>query len=242
MSTMNINTVQNVPIEYETASLRLRIIAFIIDQIILFSTLFILLFIVTASSASNQGYFLLLINLPIYLFYTPVFEIFNNGQTPGKAAMRLRVIKTDGTIPAITDYILRWTFRLVDIFFSTGIIAAVSVSSSQINQRIGGYVSNTMVIKKTSDRSYNINDVTSMNLKTDTTTFDKTALQSFTESEMLLFKEAADHYEKFPNPGTNQALEEAANIIKSKLNTTNNSVHNLNFIRLAIKEYVISTR
>lgn len=239
---MHINTVQNVPIEYETASLRMRFLAYAVDQFILIGFLIVLTLTIVSLSATNEGYFFLLIHLPIYLFYTPAFEIFNNGQTPGKAIMKLRVIKTNGTIPSATDFILRWVFRLIDIIFSTGIIAAAAISSSPINQRLGGYMSNTMVIKKTADKTYNINDVASMNLSNEALTLDKTGLQTFTEDEMLLFKETADHYEKLPNIYTSKALEEAASIIKNRLNIHDNTLHNLNFIRLAIKEYVVATR
>lgn len=242
MNTMHINTVQNVPIEYETASLRLRCIAYLIDQVILLGFLLILSALIASSGAVNQGYIFLLVNLPIYLFYTPAFEILNNGQTLGKAAMRMRVIKTDGTIPTLTDYILRWSFRLIDIIFSTGIVAATAVSSSPINQRVGGYVSNTMVIKKTADKTFNIQEVKALNRNKKEVTFDETALQTFTEDQMLLFKDTADHFEKFPNKNTRKALDEAASIMKSKLNTADQELHNLNFIRLVIKEYVMVTR
>lgn len=240
---MNINTFQNVAIEYETASLRLRGIAFAIDQVILFSALFIISALIYSNvPARNQDYAFILINLPLYLFYTPTFEILNNGQTPGKAAMRLRVIKTDGSIPAVTDYILRWCFRLIDIFFSTGIVAAVSITSSPINQRLGGYVSNTMVIKKSSDRFYRLEEILSMNKESLKTKYDHDALLNFTEEEMLTFKEAADRYEKYPNPDTQRALHLAVEIMTNRLGIKEPKEHPIHFIRSVIKDYVIATR
>ncbi len=45
--------------------------------------------------------------------------------------MRLKVVKISGEEAGLTDYITRWTFRLVDIHFSLGSIAGMLISSSQ---------------------------------------------------------------------------------------------------------------
>ena len=55
------------------------------------------------------------------IFYLPVFlyevltETFFNGQTFGKKARNIRVIKLDGSEATVGNFIIRWLFRFIEI-------------------------------------------------------------------------------------------------------------------------------
>ncbi len=122
MKTIDIRTTQNVTISYELAEVRDRILAFILDVIVKSVGLLILwwLFIslVSEVDSTTSQYFAYIIIIPLAAFYTLFFEIWLNGQTPGKKLLKIKVIKLDGKQPEFYDYLIRWTFRIIDIVLS----------------------------------------------------------------------------------------------------------------------------
>jgi len=58
----------------------------------------------------------ILFSLPA-LVYHPVCEIFMNGQSFGKKAVRAQVIAADGGQPSLSQYLIRSMFRLADMPF-----------------------------------------------------------------------------------------------------------------------------
>jgi uncharacterized RDD family membrane protein YckC len=150
--TTSIRTAQNVIIEYEVATVWDRIVAFIIDSLIMISYIFFVSFIF-GSIASNSdfswfsGAMLVVLFLPI-MFYSLLFEIFNNGQSPGKLVMNTQVVSLSGDPVTIGQYFLRWLFRLIDFHFFSTIVAVIVVAVSEKGQRIGDHVAGTTVISK----------------------------------------------------------------------------------------------
>jgi len=80
-------------------------------------------------------------------FYDLVAEIFFNGQSVGKYAMKIKVVSLDGSRPTLGQYFLRWVFRLLDFGITFGIGAVISVAISEKKQRIGDIVAGTTLIK-----------------------------------------------------------------------------------------------
>src|SRR5690606_7183043 len=145
MKNIEIKTTLNVVLQYELASLRDRILAFLIDFVImLFSILMLFAFANRIFDGTAMEVVGTLI-FSLFMFYSLAFEVLNNGQSPGKMAMRIRVVKTTSGRPKFADLAARWVFRLVDIYFSLGGIASVLIASSSKGQRIGDIVANTAV-------------------------------------------------------------------------------------------------
>jgi uncharacterized RDD family membrane protein YckC len=150
-----IQTSQNVSLNIEAASLGDRIIATLIDSLIRFAYVFfvIMIFGFASSGFSNISiFFVVLMGLP-YIFYHLLFEIFNQGQTPGKKALELQVATLDGSPVTIRSYILRWLFRLIDFQLFSGLVAVIAVAVSDKNQRLGDMVAGTTVVKRRTSRS-----------------------------------------------------------------------------------------
>lgn len=135
MKTKQINTTQNVTINFKLASVGQRLMAFILDNIIKISYVYLIyevfsfkwLGVVMHNDYWSAKAVDILVFLPITV-YTLISEILMNGQTLGKKVMSIKVIKEDGFKPSITDYIIRWFMRLVDFnFFMLIVVYAFSL-------------------------------------------------------------------------------------------------------------------
>lgn len=142
---ISIQTTQNVTIEHDKAGVGNRVLAFMIDLAII-----ILFSLAIGYIMDNVGWFdSQWINI---LFYFPVFfydlymEILNHGQSVGKMALGLRVVRLDGTSPTIGGYILRWILRPIDVMLS-GSIAIICIALTENGQRLGDIAAGTTVVK-----------------------------------------------------------------------------------------------
>ncbi len=157
-SGIEVQTAQNVSIELEKASLKDRIFAQVIDNIIkiLYILLLVLIGFLFFSSQktldyldSDLGVAIFLISVFVlllpYLFYTPFFESINAGQTPGKKVMKIKVVMVDGSPLRFSAVLLRWLLLIFDRLFY-GIPGIISILNSPKGQRIGDMVAKTGVI------------------------------------------------------------------------------------------------
>jgi uncharacterized RDD family membrane protein YckC len=242
MRHIDITTTQNVTIKYELAGLQSRFNAFLIDMIILYFTVIILTAIIAPALPGNliSIYFYLFV-LPVLFFYILVSEILMDGQTLGKKALKIKVVRLDGKMPSTMDYIIRWAFRLVDILFSLGGIAAILISSTDKSQRLGGIVSNTTVIKLKSSNSIGFEYINKLS-QTISHEPKYIGVRQFNESEMLLVKSVVDRYRKFGNKAHQQALNETVQSIMSRLKIESEPKNKVEFLNQVIKDYIVLTR
>jgi uncharacterized RDD family membrane protein YckC len=150
MEKITIETTQNVSIEYEVASLGDRIVATILDGLIIFGyyiTIMIILGLIGRSLFYGGGFTILfiIIVLPV-MFYPLLCETFMNGQSFGKRARKIRVIRMDGRQATFGNYLLRWLIGMVEINFY-GIIALITIVLNGKGQRLGDLAAGTTVIK-----------------------------------------------------------------------------------------------
>ena len=115
MGKINFISAQHVEIEYEIASVVQRIAAYVIDTIILSVYLFIVFMAVQFDDFfTNFGtwlfFMLLLAKLP-WVLYQPVLEYLTGGQTIGKMALGIRVVRINGERVGWREVMLRWLFR-----------------------------------------------------------------------------------------------------------------------------------
>jgi len=146
-----LNTAQNVNLELKLANLGTRIAAFLIDAIIKFGYIMSIIFLASVSGMVSNPWLLSLFYIPV-MFYTLLFEVFREGQTPGKKAQNIKVVSADGAPVSISQYILRWLFCVIDFYLLTGSIALVSIGISSKNQRLGDKIANTLVVSTRQER------------------------------------------------------------------------------------------
>ena len=146
MQTIQVRTTQNVFIHYPLASVGDRILAYLLDQIILIVYSIAVGVLLYNLDVDQWWVWSLIIGLP-WLFYSLLFEIFMNGQSPGKSVMNIKVIRLNGTPPTIGDYILRWIFRFIDFWIFSGAVALILIAVGGKGQRLGDVVAGTTVVK-----------------------------------------------------------------------------------------------
>lgn len=108
MDNFQIETAQNISIYQNVASVGDRILAFIVDGFIigLYAVISSLALAGTGLDGSGQWVYYVVMGLPSLLYYI-LWESLYNGQTPGKAALQIRVVKLDGSRPAFAEYLIR---------------------------------------------------------------------------------------------------------------------------------------
>jgi len=146
MQTVLVRTTQNVFIEYPIASVGDRILAYFIDRLILILYSLAVGALLVQLDVERWYVWLILLGIP-WLFYNLAFEIFMNGQGPGKRMMKIQVVQLNGTTPTIGNYILRWIFAFIDFYILSGAIAVVCIALGGKGQRLGDMVAGTSVVK-----------------------------------------------------------------------------------------------
>ncbi|WP_149240607.1 RDD family protein [Dyadobacter sp. 32] len=148
---LQIETAQNVGVDYEVASVGDRILAQFIDYAIYFVWLLAVIAVVGIANSAGRGLgstwiMTGAIILPV-LLYPLLCEYFLNGQTVGKMALKIRVIKLDGSKATLSAYLLRWLLSIVDIGFFSGMIAVLTIAINGKGQRVGDIAAGTTVVK-----------------------------------------------------------------------------------------------
>lgn len=144
MQGVSIQTTQNIQLEYELAGIGERILAFVIDILVILS--FGLLFSFFADIVGLQQSLLLnsIFGIIAYL-YRFISEISFNGQTVGKMVLSIKVVKLDGSSPSVAAYFLRWLLEIFDFFFVG--LGVVCIILTKNGQRLGDLVAGTTVVK-----------------------------------------------------------------------------------------------
>lgn len=149
MDNFQIETAQNVTIHQNVAHLGTRIGSYLIDGFIIsiYTISIILFFDWLEIDIFQQWSFSLILGLPIF-FYSLIFEILWDGQTPGKRYNKIRVVKLDGSKPTLGSYLLRWILRIFDISMTSGSVAMLSILLNGKGQRLGDLAAGTTVISE----------------------------------------------------------------------------------------------
>ena len=264
MQKLKLKTDQNVPIEVELASIGQRLLAVLLDLVILMayllimSLLILLIFATNFNLFTNQSYdfwtimFTVVVYLPFAL-YTPLMEYFTKGQTIGKMALGIRVTKVNGENAKFKDYFTRWLFRPYELYIFMfafgGAIALIASfffdtligSISSKNQRIGDFMANTVVVRKKPKRIYTVRDVLALsNHKNYTPTY--TGVSIYTDEDMMLVKNVISRVENYKNQATKLLAVELADKIADDLNLEEKPKKKLKFLKTILNDYIVLTR
>ncbi len=130
MATTDIITGQFVRISQTPASIGDRVVARLIDMLVLFCYLF---------SA-----------IEFYNFYGVSANrtaewLIPHGQTIGKHIRHMRTVKVDGSTPTMGALLLRWMLNLIDIYFYC--IGLLFIACTRKHQRLGDLAAGTMVVQ-----------------------------------------------------------------------------------------------
>jgi uncharacterized RDD family membrane protein YckC len=169
MSLIQINTPFNIDLEFEIAEFHKRLLAYIIDFLLLVFYLFCMKELLYSGFKLERdevvGLDILVISMPMFL-YSLCTELWMKGQTVGKKVLGIRVISLEGGEPTFGQYLMRWITRVWEwpflfgyVAFNAiaipiytlitaflGIIVVIIVAVNGKNQRLGDMAANTAVV------------------------------------------------------------------------------------------------
>ncbi len=143
---IKVQTAQYVPIEYEAASTGERIAAFLLDLTLQFAYVYLASKFFSSARVYDATWYIPFVVVP-FVCYPLISETMFNGQTPGKAVMKIRVVKLDGSSPGFTSYFMRWILGWFENWVLLGIPSLIATASNARGQRLGDMAAGTAVIR-----------------------------------------------------------------------------------------------
>ena len=245
MRTIDIRTTQNVTIEYELATVGDRIFAYMIDMLIIATVhTFLASIFISAFDITDDGMYAFIYGfLPFFelILYHFFMELLANGQSLGKKAMGIQVVRMDGQQPTIGDFLLRSVFLIVDVVFSFGIIAVLLTSSSDRRQRLGDLTANTTVIKVKQNLRFLLSDILKINTLDDYEP-QYSDVKKLSEQDMLLIKNVLNRHSEFKNEAHKKVILEVVKKVKEKLDIVEVPKDKIEFLKTLLRDYIVLTR
>jgi uncharacterized RDD family membrane protein YckC len=237
MQTIEINTSQNVKIEYQLAGLAHRAFAYLIDLAVILILWVIYYNTFEPEMLIGVSFSTVLVWL-FFIFYSLLSEVFGNGQSIGKFAMGIKVIKMNGDELEFYDYFGRWTLRFIDVYFSLGIIAAIMIVSNRNGQRLGDLIGGTTVIKKRSTFGFQLSDILKLNQKDrETYNFEYPMARRLEEKDVLLIKSLIYRKHSYNNLAHKEAMDMMVKRVADQIPSDKEG-----FLNKIMTEYIILTR
>jgi uncharacterized RDD family membrane protein YckC len=188
----NIGTPEGVELRLPVAGLAPRSLAWLLDALIKFLSLAVISIILETLGDLGTGIYLLLVFVLLW-FYNVLFEVFNHGTTPGKHALGLRVMNTNGTPVGWSGSLIRNLIRFIDVLPGCYAFGCAAVLLSRQFQRLGDLAAGTIVVyapKQTARGKHG--DASPVPLKAHLSLDEQQAIVSFGERASLLNTERAE--------------------------------------------------
>ena len=240
MNYIQINTSQNVNLNFQVASIGKRILAFFLDWVfkgayIAVISYFVFEILRIDRLLSDLDVFSILAIITIIyspvVFYSLISESLLEGQTLAKKIMNIKVIKIDGYQAKFSDYLIRWFFALIDIYFSNGIVGVVSFLLNKKTQRLGGIASGTAVIDL--KNNININHTILQEVAVDyKPEFQQVLL--LTDNDMQIIK---THYQEAIRRKDFKVIKKLASKVKETIQVKETKLNDKAFLERIIKDY-----
>ncbi len=247
MKTIEIKTTQNVTIEYELATLWERFLAFLIDALCV-AVMYIILSALVLNNLFGEledinWIISVVVALPmiLFIFYQLLSEVLADGQSWGKKAIGIKVVRLDGQEPGLSDYLLRAVFHFVDTFLSITALAALFISSSAQRQRLGDMTANTSVVRIKFSLRFRLEDILKINSLQDYEP-EYPEVRRLSEQDMLLIKNIISRYRKHQNKAHKQVVEELVARIRQQLDIAEIPRDRIAFLKTLIRDYIVLTR
>ncbi|GAB6012355.1 RDD family protein [Viscerimonas tarda] len=200
---IQIQTTQNVTLDMRAAGLGPRILATLLDGLFIMIW-FIVWLVIILYSFSNEDimvWLFLIACLPV-VFYDLLFEIFNNGQSPGKKILKIKVVNIDGTTPSVGSYLIRWLFRLVDFTLTNSILAVVLVAATEKSQRLGDILAKTTVISLKPEAGSYQPSIPDLDFHDNYTVVYSDVLEKLTDKDIATIRAVLENYRYNSDPDT----------------------------------------
>ncbi len=163
----SIDTPEQVALQFPLAGVGSRFLALLIDLAIQIGANILLVLIVAVALAASARtgalnrmsdtagkWFvagIILVYFLLYWGYFSLFEAFQNGQTPGKRVLKIRVIKDSGRQITFFEALARNLLRVVDALPGVYLVGVISILLTKSNKRLGDLIADTLVVHERVD-------------------------------------------------------------------------------------------
>jgi uncharacterized RDD family membrane protein YckC len=247
--TIEITTTQNVTIEYELAELRERFFALLIDTLVMIAFWIGLVFLtLSVIKGTGMGRFWeqILASFPIWylLVYNFSCETLLNGQTIGKRAQNIKVVRLDGNPVGLSDILLRAVLQLLDYLLTLGALGALLISTTERRQRLGDMAAGTTVVRLAKGSKMSLYDI--LNIQSlENYTPQYSQVKQLSEEDMLFIKSVIQRYQQHRNGSHEDAVESLFQHLKTVLEIQidlHSTPAQIDFLKTLIKDYIVLTR
>lgn len=234
MQNLHVETGQNVIIKQDLANVGERIGAQLLDYVIIFAYVIVISLISEKGfNSSDSDVFMVISLIPVF-FYSFLSETFMQGQSLGKKALKIKVVKVDGSQAGIGSYLVRWLFRIIDVNFLYGIVAIITISVNGKGQRLGDIVAKTSVISL--KRKKKIEDTIYVDVPEDYH-LQYPGAELLNDSDIKTIKDVIMQYKKdVTAPVASSMLKKTFEAVKKKTEVVTKEVPLL-FLEAIIKDY-----
>lgn len=245
---ITIETPEKIRFTYHLAEVGTRIASYIVDEIIQFLIVLVIAiplitggFIGSSHWSENinniTAAFLMIMAFLLRWFYFVFFEVVMEGQSPGKRAMRIRVIRDNGDSLDFETIVLRNFLRAVDSFpivpLTGGFIALIDAKG----RRLGDIVANTVVVNEIEfnltlpDFSVRLSHAEKDDLRY------AYANKRLSENELYIIRRFLNEYDKLPNLKKLEIADNLAGQVRKRLGIEEDTTHSLLFLERIYKQH-----
>ena len=194
---LSIETPEQIKISYSVAGIGSRFYAALIDLALLIPVLAVGYYVIIRAildlDESFGNWLAALAGIATFVLqwgYYMVFEIATNGQSPGKRALGLRVIKAQGYPISFSDSAIRNIVRIVDMLpFAYG-AGLLTMLLNKNWQRLGDLAAGTLVVKEGAKASLRPEKTQAVNVKKSTFVYaDWIKPERVTDAELTAIQE-----------------------------------------------------
>ncbi|MEM8994694.1 MAG: RDD family protein [Acidobacteriota bacterium] len=140
-------TPEGVTLTFPVAGPPIRMMAWLVDVLIILLIQFVFSIALAAFGAVGSGIYLLIV-FAVTWFYSVYFEVFHDGSTPGKRQMGLQVVMDDGTPISVVPSVIRNLLRTADFLPAFNAAALVTMTLDRDFRRLGDLAAGTLVIHR----------------------------------------------------------------------------------------------
>lgn len=185
----HVQTPEGIELQLKIAGFWPRSLAWLLDFLIRAIIYFVLAMILTQFDKLGTGLFLILIFV-LEWFYPVLFEVNNQGMTPGKSMLGIQVVNVDATPVNWTPSLIRNILRTVDFLPLLYGLGFLTMLLNQRFQRLGDLAAGTLVVyKPIKNKEIVLPSATSTELTPDLSLKEQQAIISFAERSSSLSTE-----------------------------------------------------
>jgi uncharacterized RDD family membrane protein YckC len=238
VKTLEFENTQGINLQYTIANTMERVIAYVLDAIIL-GLFFLITGVIIQPQGDGANAYFVFVFIPVFFFYAVLMEWLNDGRSLGKMAIGLKVVRVDGRPVSGYDYLMRWLFRWLDIYLSSWLLAPILVAATPRGQRLGDILADTTVIQTRTGRISLKRVLKLGQLKKYVPVYPQVV--ALNEEQMMTVKEVINRNKRYPSEAHIQARAELSDRLRSLLDIEDQKDDRA-LLEILVKDYITLSR